>query len=157
MNNLTFDAILLTIAIQCDDKEKCFIHSRYQKSFYKLLSGIECHRCLRRIPRSALLYPEESQWRRVLGLRNNQALITLTRMDFVTFEAILESLKYYYDNHTTFTEDGTIKMPDEAIPLGQPRLISSSDGLGLVLTWTRTCGSTSVLQLIFGMTQSSTS
>jgi hypothetical protein len=57
-------------------------------------------------------------------------------LDFVTFEAILESFKYYYDNHTTFTEDGTIKMLDEAIPQGQPRLISSSDGLGLVLTWT---------------------
>ena len=31
------------------------------------------------------------------------------------------------------------------------------DALGLVLVWTRTRGSTSVLQLIFGMTQSSTS
>ena len=29
--------------------------------------------------------------------------------------------------------------------------------MGLVLTWTQTRGSTSVLQLIFGMTQSSTS
>ncbi len=35
--------------------------------------------------------------------------------------------------------------------------MSASDGLGLVLVWTRTRGSTSVLQLIFGMTQSSTS
>ena len=35
--------------------------------------------------------------------------------------------------------------------------MSALDGLGLVLVWTRTRGSTSVLQLIFGMTQSSTS
>jgi hypothetical protein len=35
--------------------------------------------------------------------------------------------------------------------------MSSADGLGLVLTWTRTHGSTMVLQLIFGVTQSSIS
>ena len=48
-------------------------------------------------------------------------------------------------------------MLDEAFPQGRHRLITESDGLGLVLKWTRTHGSTSVLQLIFGMTQSSTS
>ena len=35
--------------------------------------------------------------------------------------------------------------------------MSAADGLGLVLTWTRTRGSTMVLQLIFRMTQSSIS
>ncbi len=65
----------------------------------------------------------------------------LTGLDFITFEEILKSFKYYYDNYTLFTEDGTIEMLDKAIPQGQPRLIKSLDGFDLILTWTRTRGS----------------
>jgi hypothetical protein len=90
-------------------------------------------------------------------LKNNHALITLSGLDFVTFKAILQSFKYYFDHYAPFTEGGTIEMLDEAIPQGGPRLIKASNGSGLVPTSTRTHGSTSVLQLIFGMTQSSTS
>ena len=42
----------------------------------------------------------------------------LTGLDFVTFKAIFESFKYYYDKYTPFTEDGIIKMLDKAIPQG---------------------------------------
>ena len=98
----------------------------------------------------------ESPWRRVLGSRNDQALITLTGLDVIAFKAILQSFKYYYDHYTPFIEGGTIQMLYEAIWQGQPRLITALDGLGLALTWTWTCGSTFVPRLIFEMTLSST-
>lgn len=158
MDNLSFDAILLTVALQCDEADKKrFIHSRYQKRFYRLLSRVECQRRLQRIPRSALLDPKESPWRRVLDSRNDQALITLTGFDFNSFNEILETFSVYYNSYTPFTQSGSIEMLDRTVKKGRPRLMSASDGLGLVLVWTRTRGSTSVLQLIFGMTQSSTS
>ena len=46
---------------------------------------------------------------------------------------------------------------DDNVVKGCPRLMSAADGLGLVLTWTRTCGSTMVLELIFDITQTSMS
>ena len=118
MNDLTFNAILLTIAIQCDEDKKHFKHSRCQKHFYKLLSRFELHRCHQHISLSALLDPKESPWKRVLGLRNDKALITLTGWDFVKFKAILQSFKYFFDDYTQFTEGGTIEMLDKAIPQG---------------------------------------
>jgi hypothetical protein len=116
MNDLTFDTILLTNAFQCDDKGKTLHSFKLSDAFLQTFLYIERHRHLQRIPQSALLYPKESLWRRVLGLMNDQALITLTGLDFITFEGILESFKFYYDNYTLLTKAGTIKMLDEAVP-----------------------------------------
>jgi hypothetical protein len=83
----------------------------------------------------------------------------MTGLDFETFRDILQESKVYYNKFSPFSKDGLIfkLFGGETACAGCPRLMSAADGLGLVLTWTRTRGSTMVLQLIFGMTQSSIS
>jgi hypothetical protein len=152
----TTESMLMAIAIALDEiEQKKFVHSRYQKRFYRQLTKLQRHLRHRRIPRCALLPPSGSAWRRVFLSGCDQALITLTGLDFETFHYIETRFKPFYDTLTPFSNDGTIvELRKET---GRPRQMSSSDGLGLVLTWTRTRGSTMVLQLIFGMTETSIS
>ncbi len=152
------DLILLLIAVEQDNTnlQDAFVHSQYQKWFLRQLSKTERRRRQHRIPRSALLSPLKSPWKRVLQSRNDQALITLTKLDFATLDIVVHPFQYFFNNYTPFTNDGTI-VPLKMKNVGRPRLISAVDGLGLVLAWTRTRGSTMVLELIFGMSQTAVS
>ena len=105
---------------------------------------------------TALLCPPQSPWRQVLQSRDDQALINLTGLDFVTFDMVVYPFKFFFNNYTPFTKDGTI-VALRKNNLGRPRLISTADGLGLILAWTRTSGLTMTLELIFGMTQTAVS
>ena len=147
------DFIVLTIAAELEKANGSdeFIHSRYRKSFYKQLTRLERIRRQRRIPRHALLSPVASPWRQVYNSTNDQALITLTGLDFATFEVVEGQFRQYFNSYTPFTKDGKIAL--KANNSGRPRFITAADGLGLVLVWTRTRGSAMVLELIFGMTQ----
>jgi hypothetical protein len=154
--------MLFVIAIQMDEMESNnFIHSRYQKKFYRKLTKLQLQRRRRhrRIPRCALLAPKQSAWRRVYESGSDQALITMTGLDFETFHFIEPDFKYFYDRYSPYSKEGAIVAlqldADDNVLKGHPRLMSAADGLGLVLTWTRTRGSTMVLELIFGMTQTS--
>ena len=82
----TTDVLLLAIGIQMDIVDlDHFIHSRYQKKFYRALSKLQQRRHHRRIPRCALRHPEQSAWRQVFESGSDQALITMTGLDFETF------------------------------------------------------------------------
>ena len=100
--------------------------------------------------------PPRSPWRQVLQSQDDQALITLTGLDFVTFDMVVYPFKFFFNNYTPFTKDGTI-VALRNNNLGRPRLISAADGLGLILAWTKTRGSTMTLELIFGMIQTAVS
>ena len=154
MPSIIDDCILLLIAVENDkiNLQNAFLHSRYRKRFLRQLSKMERTRRQRRIPRSALLPPHESPWKRVLQSQNDQALITLTGLDFATFNVVAQPFQFFFDNYTPFTKEGSIVLLKKKTT-GRPRFISAEDGLGLVLAWTRTRGSTMVLELIFGMTQ----
>jgi DDE superfamily endonuclease len=86
--------------------------------------------------------------------RNDPAVITLTGFDFRSFEWLSSRFQLFFDSHSPFIdENGLIApLPEREKRQGRPRLISATDCLGLVLAWTRTRGSTMVLQIIFGMT-----
>ncbi len=85
----------------------------------------------------------------------------MTGLDFETFHFIEPDFKYFYDRYSPYSKDGVIVAlqldADDIVLKGRPRLISAADGWSLVLTWTRTRGSTMVLELIFGMPQRSIS
>jgi len=148
--------MLLALAIHLEEVErKRFVHSRYQNRFYRQLSKLQRRVRHRRNPRCALLSPDGSAWKRVYESRSDQALITMTGLDFHTFHFLLHKFKPLYDNLSPHSKDGLIVALRK--DTGRPRLMTSIDALGLVLTWTRTRGSTMVLQIIFGMTQSSVS
>jgi hypothetical protein len=79
-----FDQInAVDIAVHLDETElNQFIPSRYQKRFYRLLSKVQRHLHHCHIPRCARLSPSASAWRQVYDSVNDQALITLTGLDF---------------------------------------------------------------------------
>ena len=148
--------MLMAVAMHLIEEESnTFIHSRYRKEFYTLLSELEKSRRYRRIPRCALPLPRDSPWRRVFFSNSDQALITLTGLDFDTFNHLHERFELWFWRYTPFTRDGYIR--EKKIQGGRPRLLSSFDGLGLVLAWTRTRGSNMVLQLIFGLSMTAVS
>ena len=88
--------------------------------------------------------------------RKNQALTTLTWLDFETLEMVEYQFRYYFDNYTPFPKDGTIIALKHKL-IGQQRMLSAADSLGLVLAWTRSQGSLMIRELIFGMTQTTVS
>ena len=55
------ETMLLAIAIHLEECHENFLHSRYKKTFYQLLSKAERERRHRRIPRCALLSPKDTK------------------------------------------------------------------------------------------------
>jgi DDE superfamily endonuclease len=151
--SLTFLLILLAVEIQRRKRGRDrFQHSRLKKIFYRQLSPLQRTLRDRRIPRSALQDPANSAWRVLFTSGNNQALITLTGLNFETFGWLLERFEPIYESHSPFISHTGRIVPIQNPGRGRKRLMAAEDCLGLVLAWTRTRGTNMVLQLIFGMT-----
>lgn len=150
--------LFLFSLLQENERQPSFIASRNRKIFYKALSRAQRRLRDRRIPRSALKDPYHSAWRTLLQSNNDQAMITLTGLDYETFNWLLARFESLYKNYTPFTEDGRImKLKGGVKGAGRPRLLSAADCLGLNLAWTRLRGSAIALQIIFGMPGTSVS
>ncbi len=136
-------------------KNGIYVHSRYRKTYLKKLKSVQRRLRQRRIPRVALQDATHSAWKTLFHSGNDQALITLTGLDFETFNWLSPKFSALYDTHSPFVDpDGRI-VPLRNLPVnqgGRPRMLSGADCLGLCLAWTRTRGSIMVLQIIFGMT-----
>ena len=128
-------------------------HSRYAKRFYKSLSKRQ--RRLRRkyIPRPSLHLPDVSSWHQMYEARQDQALITMTGFDFATFDWLSDKFAVLFDTHTPWNQTTGDIVTLQLQTRGRQRSITASDCLGLSLMWTRTRGSTTSLQMIFGLTQ----
>jgi len=101
-------------------RRKSRIHSRYAKRFYLSLDDDERRRRDRRVPRVALVEPEQ-----------------------VSVEE--------YSQYSIVPVDGKYVKRKETS--GRRRLINGEDCLGLVLVWSRTGGSLTFLQVIFGLSR----
>ena len=134
-------------------------HSHYQKRFHRSLSLEERRIRQQKIPRPSLHSIGESSWRRLYFSYNNQSLITLTGLDHGTFDYLLRKFRPIFDSHSPFGYDGDGY--GDGLLLGsrkgRKRRVTALDCLGLVLTWTRTRGSTFSLQMHFGLTMSNLS
>ena len=128
------------------------MHSRYKKRFHKKLSAYQrrIRQCC--IPRPALHDPSMSAWRVLYQSKHDQALITLMRLDFETFDWLADKFAAYYDSHSPWLDVTNGNIVPRLEGRGRPRLLTAIDCLGLCLAWTRTRGSCMVLQIIFGMT-----
>ena len=147
------EIVLLFMIAQLQNEE--LIHSRYRKFFHRSLSRAMRRLRDRRIPRISLHHPSESSWRQLYGSRNDQALVTLTGFDYRSFNWLLHIFEPVYNRYSPGDNnpDGyivRIRHPNH----GRPRLMSAADCLGLNLAWTRLRGSTTSLQLVFGLTGS---
>ena len=134
------DLLLMAIVFEHEViSTQSYVHSRYRKLFYAQLTEAEKRRRQRRIPRCALLLPSASAWRRAYNTGSDQAMITLTGLDHATFSFVLHDFEYYFENFSPYSKDGLIT-PVQKVGhrKGQPRLVSASDALGLVLVWLRT-------------------
>jgi hypothetical protein len=136
------------------------VHSRYRKQYLQRLGSLQRRIRQRRIPRVSLQDASQSAWKTLFNSGNDQALITLTGLDFETFHWLLPKFCALYDSHSPFGDpDGSIiALPNFPINRGgRPRMMKGTDCLGICLAWTRTRGSSMVLQIIFGMTATSVS
>jgi len=126
-------------------------HSRYRKKFLTSLSEEECRLRSMKILRASLLTLAMSSWRNLLASEVDQALITMTGFDGVTFTSLLQKFAPRFDDYTPFNTSH-ILLKQDPLKGGRPRKVRPEDCLGLVLVWTHTRGSLTALQLIFGMT-----
>jgi hypothetical protein len=81
-------------------------HSRHRMRFYKNLSSRQ--RWLlrqQRMPRCLLQYPSESAWKKVCEAGNDAALVTLTGLDFKTFEWLNRRFELVFDCHSPFISE----------------------------------------------------
>jgi DDE superfamily endonuclease len=128
-------------------------HSRYRKTFFNSLNAYERRIRRRYIPRPSLHLPSMCAWRTLYASKQDQALITLTGLDFATFDWLADKFAALYDTHSPWIDqtNGNI-VPLPPGQKGKPRMVSAIDCLGLCLAWTRTRGSSMILQMIFGLT-----
>jgi hypothetical protein len=112
-------------------------HSRYREKFLKSLSEEERRLRSRKIPRASLLMLDMSPWRNLLASEVNQALITMTGFDGVSFASPLQRFAPLFDDFTPFNASHILLKQDPSKG-GRPRKVHPEDCLGLVLVWTCT-------------------
>jgi hypothetical protein len=127
-------------------------HSSYQKRFHQLLDDEAKRLRQRRLPRESLLHQHRSPWRKLYNSMNNQGMITYTGFDFESFNKICSEFAKVFDAYSPFGKDDNVTIIPKLNKRGRKRKIQAEDCLGLVLAWTRTRGSMTVLQMNFGMT-----
>ena len=136
-----------------DTDDEPYIHSRYRKTYYRALCRIERRRRQRSIPRPSLHSPHACAWQDLYAARQDQALITLTGVDFATLDWLAEKFQDLYDKYSPWIDetDGKIKVIPNT-KKGRPRMMTALDCLALCLVWTRTRGSWMIVEIVFGMT-----
>jgi hypothetical protein len=120
------------------------LHSRYRKEYLNSLSVEDCRHCSRKIPRISLISLPESPWRKLLTSQVDQAMITMTGFDCLSFQALLQKFAPLFDNHLPFNRSHIEFKSDPSLG-GRPRNVRPEDCLGLVLVWMHTRGSLRVL------------
>jgi len=103
-----------------------------------------------KIPRASLLTLDMSPLCNLLALEANQALITMTGFNGVSFTSLLQKFAPLFDDYTPFNTSN-ILLKQDPLKEGHPRKVRPEDCLGLRLVWVCTRGSLTVLKLIFGM------
>jgi DDE superfamily endonuclease len=139
---------LLSLIILCDEEDQ-------QLSFKKSLSLYGKRMRSATIRRTSLQPVADSAFCRLFASRQDDALVTLCGFDHASFRCLLALFEPPFNHYTPYYGDGTGKfLIKRSQSRGRPRQVTSTVALGLVLAWTRTRGSSMVLQLIFGLTAS---
>jgi len=109
-------------------------------------------RC-RKIPRCALVDPDNSPWHKLYHSGHNGAMITVTGHDYSAFHRLLELFAPLFHKCTPWTgyNDGATYKEVKKIT-GRPRKTTAEACLGLVLAWCRFSGPMFILQGWFGFT-----
>lgn len=127
------------------------IHSHYLKRYFNSLSNVNHQRRHCYIPQCALQRPMAGAFVCVMRSEHDGALIQATGVDFQFFGVLLKKISPMFHHVTLYSEDGNLrkkKIKD------CPRTFHPATALGLVLMWTRSCGSNRIFSMILGATLS---
>jgi len=127
-----------------DDDESSLFRYRLKKQF-------RIKRVLR-ISRRALLDPMETGFIKLYQSGCTQSMITYTRFDHASFDALLALFQPYFNQLTTYSDHGHIRRLRKSN--SWKRKVTALIFLWLVLHWTRTIGPLYSLQMDFGMSHS---
>jgi hypothetical protein len=117
-----------------------------QASLKLFLPLFERRRRDRCIPQCSLLCPDESPFQRLYLSGNEQALITFTGLDHHAFSYILHQFTPLYHRYSPYSTGGKFTTLHNAGSLGgRPQSLDPAGCLALVLGYTRTRGSMSML------------
>jgi DDE superfamily endonuclease len=106
-----------------------------------------------KIQRASLQPIANSSFCRLFASGRDDALITLCGFDHTTFTSLLALFEPMFHQYSPFyTDESGRLLKKTSQSRGRPRVVTPTIALGLVLAWTRTRGSSMVLQMIFGMT-----
>ena len=144
-----------------DDEEDLLLlllHRRRQEEEERQSNLERLRRRLRSagISRASLHHPMHSAFMKLYNSGKDASLIALCGFDFSSFHKLLDLFAPYFDNWTPYPQSAKNRRPMRRLTAKGKRrgrrLIDAKICLGLVLAWTRTRGSTMLLQLVFGLT-----
>lgn len=128
----------------------------HRGDFYDSLSPQEKRNRRSAVRVRALPPPSESPFMLVYNSAMEDAMITVTGFGHSAFNQLLALFEPEFSNWSPHTgPDGMIRRMEDRTRRGRPRRITPVIALGLVLTWTRTRGSTWILQMVFGLGKTS--
>jgi hypothetical protein len=107
-----------------------------------------------KIRRGALQTVADSSFCRLFASGQDDALVTLCGFDHASFRCLLALFEPLFNHYTPYSDGKSTFTIKRSQSRGRPRQVTSTVALGLVLAWTRTRGSSMVLQVIFGVTAS---
>ena len=131
--------------------------NKRRKERWAALTDVERNERIRSMPRTSLLLPIDSPWHATYRSNSDRALITLTGLNFVAFNRLLNEFSTYFYAYTPYGKDGTIRLLRTTERRGRRRIVTNHACLGLVLMWCRTTCPYWVLSTTFGLVGTSCS
>jgi hypothetical protein len=113
------DMIMLLFLYKQRAKKNAFVvHSRYKKTYLRKLRSLQRRLRQRRIPWVSLQDSTHSKaWNTLFHSGNDQALMTLTDLDFATYNWMCPKFSILYNTHSPFVDpDGRI-VPLDNLPV----------------------------------------
>jgi hypothetical protein len=95
---------------------------------------------------------EPTPWMKLYATRQDPALITITGLDYDSFDKLLALFGPYFNDFTPWTLDGQIHPESDPLFCGQKHVMDEATCLALALTSMCTRGSLFMLQAFFGLT-----
>ncbi len=157
-SELDDELYLLISTLAKRDEDVLSLLARVRRARYHSMTMEERRNRRQTFPVSSLVSPSDSPAQRILDSRCDQSYITMTGLDVATFDHVLELFEPLFEINSPHSDGNVLHGIDGSGKKGgRKRSITAAQALCLYLTWTRTQGKLSFLQLIFGMGHSSVS
>jgi hypothetical protein len=118
-----FAAVLLLFSSSCIPLNTAIISQTKLRDFFTF---VELQRRYRRIPRCALVDTRQSSFQRLYNSRNDQAFITFTGLDVISFQYLLAKFEPLYFRYSPYSLNGKIvRMRENVVRKGTRKLLGA--------------------------------